>query len=57
MTHDCYFNGTGVFIFDQDYRIYGITRMIDRITLLEISNPGNSLIPKIPVKNKALDEN
>jgi len=31
--------------------------MINRITLLEISNPGNSLIPKIPGKNKALDEN
>ena len=31
--------------------------MINRITLLEISNPGNSLIPKIPVKNKALDKN
>ncbi len=31
--------------------------MINRITLLEFSNPGNSLIPKIPVKNKALDEN
>jgi len=31
--------------------------MINRITLLEISNPGNSLIPKIPVENKALDKN
>jgi len=57
VTHDCYFNGIGIFIFDRDYRIYGITRMINRITLPEISNPGNSLIPKTPVKNKALDEN
>ncbi len=39
------------------YRIYGITRMINRIILLEISNPVNFLIPKIPVKNKVLDEN
>ncbi len=31
--------------------------MINRITLLEFCNPGNSLIPKIPVKNKALDKN
>jgi len=30
--------------------------MINRITLLEFSNPGNFLIPKIPAKNKALDE-
>ncbi len=31
--------------------------MINRITLLEFSNSGNSLIPKIPVKNKALYKN
>ncbi len=31
--------------------------MINRITLLKFSNSGNFLIPKIPVKNKALDEN
>ncbi len=31
--------------------------MINRIILLEISNPVNFLIPKIPVKNKVLDEN
>ncbi len=31
--------------------------MINRITLREVSNPGNSLISKIPLKNKALDEN
>jgi len=39
------------------YRIYGITRMIKRITLLEFSNPDNSSIPKIPAKNKDLDKN
>ena len=45
-----------MFVFDQDYRIYGITRMINKIILLEISNSGNPLIPKIPFKNKALDK-